>query len=60
LHFVQSATLKMSFIDWRDVFDDIFEAYPDKWKLTYVHRNDTSQNQKLQTKREMKWTTYAR
>jgi hypothetical protein len=50
----------MSFIDWRDVFDDIFEAYPDKWKLTYVHRNDTSQNQKLQTKREMKWTRYAR
>jgi hypothetical protein len=50
----------MSFIDWKDLFDDIFEASSDKWKLKHVQRNDTSQNRKLQTKREMKWTGYAR
>lgn len=50
----------MSFIDWKDLFDDIFEGYPDKWTLNWVHRNNTSQYQKLQNKREMERTGYAR
>jgi len=50
----------MSFIEWKDIFDDIFEAYPDKWTLTCVHRNNRSQYEKLQKKRQMPRTRYAR
>ncbi|CAF1207134.1 unnamed protein product [Adineta steineri] len=50
----------MSFIDWKDIFDDIFEAYPDKWSLNQMHRNNVSQLRKLQTKRTMERQAYAR
>ncbi len=50
----------MSFIDWKDLFDDIFESYPDNWTLICVHRNDKSQCDKLGEQRQMKKTGYAR
>jgi hypothetical protein len=50
----------MSFIEWKDLFDDIFEGYPDQWTLTHVHRNDKIQFQKLQNQRKMERDGYAR
>jgi hypothetical protein len=50
----------MSFIDWKDLFDDIFESYPNKWILTFLHRNNPRQYQKLQNNRQMERTGYAR
>ncbi|CAF1280033.1 unnamed protein product [Rotaria sordida] len=50
----------MSFIEWRTLFDDIFDGYSDEWTLTYVHRNDKIQNQNLENKRRMERTGYAK
>jgi hypothetical protein len=50
----------MSFIDWRDLFDEIFEDYPHSWKLTCVQRSNTRQLQKLQKCRKMERTAYAK
>ncbi len=50
----------MSFIDWKDSFDDIFEAYPDKWTLNCVYRNNTNQYEKFANKLKMQHTGYAR
>jgi hypothetical protein len=50
----------MSLIEWNDLFDDIFESYPDKWTLTSVHRGNTRQCGKLLSQRRMKRTGDAR
>jgi hypothetical protein len=50
----------MSLIEWIDLFDDIFESYPDKWTLTSVHRDNTGQCSELLSQRRMERTGYAR
>ncbi len=50
----------MSFIDWKDSFDDIFEAYPGKWTLNFLHRNNKNPYEKLKNKRTMQHIGYAR
>jgi hypothetical protein len=43
----------MTFFDWRYLFDEMFQDYPDDWKLNYVHRNDLNRIQGLQSHRKM-------
>ncbi|CAF3353965.1 unnamed protein product [Rotaria socialis] len=50
----------MSLIEWQSLFEDVFESYPDKWALRCVYRHDSSQNRRLQNKRVMDRTGYAR
>jgi hypothetical protein len=49
----------MTFIEWREVFEEIFEDCPDSWTLSRVHRNDRNQLQKLESRRRMTWTAFA-
>ncbi|CAF3795441.1 unnamed protein product [Rotaria sp. Silwood1] len=50
----------MSIIDWQTLFDDVFDGYPDKWTLTYVHRNDKHNNRKFKNQRLFERTGYAK
>lgn len=50
----------MSFIDWNDVFDDIFESYPNEWTLIYVNRINAARSKTLKNQRTMERTGYAR
>ena len=50
----------MSFIEWTDVFNDVFEDEPDDWCLTLVHRNDASQIRRFEGQGKMTRTVFAR
>lgn len=50
----------MSFIEWRDVFDDKFQDYPDTWSLNQAHRNNKRLFNQLQTQNCFTQTRYAR
>ncbi|UJR08322.1 hypothetical protein I4U23_012593 [Adineta vaga] len=50
----------MSFIDWNDLFDEIFEGYSHKWTLKQAHRHATHMFGHLQTQRCMERTKYAK
>jgi len=43
----------MTFFDWRYSFDEIFQDYPDDWRLNSVHRNELNRIQGLQNHRKM-------
>ncbi|CAF0962114.1 unnamed protein product [Adineta ricciae] len=49
----------MSLIEWRDVFDDIFQDYSDTWSLNQAHRNDKNLFNRLQTQNCLTQTRYA-
>ncbi|CAF0954516.1 unnamed protein product [Adineta steineri] len=38
----------MSFIDWQDLFNEVFEDCYDSWILAFLHRNDMSQHENLE------------
>lgn len=41
----------MSFIDWKDVFDEIFEGLSDSWSFTLVSRGNQFRLTKLENER---------
>ncbi len=43
----------MTFFDWRYLFNEIFQDYPDNWRLDYVHRNNLDRIRSLQNSRKM-------
>jgi hypothetical protein len=49
----------MTFLDWRYLFDEIFQDYPDDWKLNYVHRNELNRIEGLQNHRKMNREKFA-
>lgn len=49
----------MTFYDWRYIFNEIFQDYPDNWKLNYVHRNERNRIQSLQNQQIMKREKFA-
>ena len=50
----------MTLIEWRDVFDDRFQDYPDTWSLNQAHRNDKNLFNRLQTQNCLTQKRYAR
>jgi hypothetical protein len=49
----------MAFFDWRYLFNEIFQEYPDDWRLNYVHRNELNRIQGLQNHRKMSREKFA-
>lgn len=51
--------VKMAFFQWRYFFDEIFEDCSDRWRLSYVHRNDSNRIQALEGSREFSRQKFA-
>lgn len=50
----------MSFITWKNIFDDVFRECPEKWKLSAVHRNDETEECKLKNKQYFRRKGFAK